>query len=63
MASNNNSKKNRKVQPQEQGDPYDPQIAKSFRKEKRRSKRKMDKHILKDFPDAADEYFEREERY
>jgi len=63
MASNNNSKKNRNQPQHEQGDPYDPQIARSFRKEKKRSRRREDKHILKDFPDAADEYFEREEKY
>jgi|TARA_R110000868_G_scaffold272261_1_gene531521 hypothetical protein len=59
MANNNNSKKNddKNRLSHEQEEPYDSQIAKGFRKEKKRSKRHRDKHILKDFPEVADEYF------
>lgn len=61
MANNNNSKKNRNNQPQFEADPYDPQLAKVGRKEKRRSKRHNDKQILRQFPEYADEYFDRRE--
>lgn len=58
MANNNNSKKNRKKQPQFEADPYDPQLVKGERKEKRRSKRHNDKMVLRQYPEYADDYFD-----
>jgi hypothetical protein len=62
MASNNNSKKNRNKTPNMEEEPYDPQLAKGGRKEKRRSKRHNDKLVLKQYPEYADEYFDNFEK-